>query len=394
MQHASAQLRRSSAASTPGSTVSVSQAVASGNFVQLAAYLNSNGTGVTGLSGLPAVTNSVGGRLLRNGCDRLGNGQTTISTALPLPLRCFPENYLVINPQLATPTYITSSGNQNYHSLQTQVTLRPTHGFSYQATYTWSKNLATPGTGFTNPVDRNGDYTYANSHRAHDFRSNGGFELPFGPNKLLFSNATGWVARVIERWQANLIFNMTSGSRSSISAAQMFYANGVPDMVAATDLSHGKVHWGTNSSTNGQLQGDYFGVGNLVKVDDPQCAMTNVNDRMGFNMFTNNSCTLDALADGTTGQIILQHPLPGTRGNLGRNTIELPGTWRFDANMSKTFRLTESKSLQIRMDATNILNHPNVNNPTLDINSNTNFGIITGKGNDVRQFQGQLRLTF
>jgi hypothetical protein len=138
---------------------------------------------------------------------------------------------------------------------------------------------------------------------------------------------------------------MTSGSRSSVSAATMFYANGVPDMVLATDLSKGKVHWGTNSSTNGVLQGDYFGVGQLTKVDDPQCSMTNVNDRMGFNMFANNSCTLDALAD-SSGNIIFQHPLPGKRGNLGRNTVELPGTWRLDANMSKTFRLTESKSLQ------------------------------------------------
>jgi hypothetical protein len=37
----------------------------------------------------------------------------------------------------------------------------------------------------------------------------------------------------------------------------------------------------TNASTNGQLQGDYFGVGNLVKVDDPQCALANVADTMG-----------------------------------------------------------------------------------------------------------------
>src|SRR6185436_2783457 len=100
---------------------------------------------------------------------------------------------------------------------------------------------------------------------------------------------------------------------------------------------------------------------------------TNVADRMGFNLVANGSCTLDALAmvvpagtpgafalgDGRFGQMVLQHPQPGKRGTLGRNTIELPGTWRFDANISKTFRLTEAKSLQFRMDATNILNHPN-----------------------------------
>jgi hypothetical protein len=395
MQHASAHLRRTTAAQ--GGT-QIQQAIANGNFNTVAQWLNTNGGNLPANGATGGLTNSpitgVGGRLLRNGCDRMATGQATVSAQLPIPMRCFAENYLTINPQLGTPTYITSSGNQNYHSLQIQATLRPTHGFSYQATYTWSKNLAMPGTTFTDPLDRNAEYSYAGSHRAHDFRSNGSFELPFGPNKLLGANTSGWVARLIERWQASLILNMTTGSRNSLGAQSMFYANGVPDAVSAYDLSQGKVTWGDSSNANGQLQGDYFGVGKLVKVDDPQCATANVTDRMGYNPYAAGQCTIDALQDSATGKIVLQHPQPGKRGTAGRNTIENPGTWRFDANMSKTFQLTESKSLQIRMDATNILNHPNVNNPTFDINSNTAFGIITAKGNDVRTFQGQLRLTF
>ena len=41
--------------------------------------------------------------------------------------------------------------------------------------------------------------------------------------------------------------------------------------------------------------------------------------------------------------------------------------------MSKSFRITESKSIQVRMDAQNVLNHPNPAAPNLDIN-NVNFG--------------------
>jgi hypothetical protein len=113
---------------------------------------------------------------------------------------------------------------------------------------------------------------------------------------------------------------------------------------------------------------------------------------MGFNLYTNGSCTIDALGDAN-GQILLQHPEPGKRGTLGQNTIELPGTWRFDANMSKSFRLTESKSVALRFDATNVLNHPQPGGPTLDINSNTAFGRITTK-TGTRAFQGQVRFTF
>jgi hypothetical protein len=327
-----------------------------------------------------------GGRLLRNGCDRLASGQTLFGNLVPV---CFPENYLTANPQIGTPTYITNTASSNYHSLQTQFTLRPTQGFAYQATYTWSKNLGTPGSGYTDPMDRRADYTYTGSHRSHDFRSNGQFELPIGPNKLLLPNSTGWVARVLERWQMNLIFNMTTGSRTDLSAQSMLYGNGTPDVVGPLNLN-GKVVWGGSSTANGQLTGDYFGVGNFMKVPDPQCVQTAIPDNMGFAI--NSSCSIDALADAN-GNILLQHALPGKRGTLGQNTLENPGSWRFDANLGKTFRITESKSLQVRFDATNVLNHPQPGNPTLDINSGTEFGRITTKSG-TRNFQGQVRLSF
>ena len=53
----------------------------------------------------------------------------------------------------------------------------------------------------------------------------------------------------------------------------------------------------------------------------------------------------------------------------------------------------ESKTLQFRMDAPDILNHPELNSPTLNI-TNASFGTINGKTTLRRQFQAQLRLTF
>ena len=77
-------------------------------------------------------------------------------------------------------------------------------------------------------------------------------------------------------------------------------------------------------------------------------------------------------------------------------------SWRFDANLAKQIRISESKSLQIRLDATNVFNHPEpnfatgLNSALLNINQ-TNFGTITGataKTDLRRQFQAQLRLNF
>ena len=61
--------------------------------------------------------------------------------------------------------------------------------------------------------------------------------------------------------------------------------------------------------------------------------------------------------------------------------------------MSKEFKVTESKRLQFRMDAKNVLNHPEPNNPNLAITS-ANFGVITAKSNLHRELQAQLRFSF
>ena len=79
--------------------------------------------------------------------------------------------------------------------------------------------------------------------------------------------------------------------------------------------------------------------------------------------------------------------------------------WRFDANIAKAFQITETKSLQFRMDAFNVLNHPqpvgpqnSLNrslsiNPTLSTGAAVPWGQLTSKIG-TRVFQGQLRLQF
>jgi hypothetical protein len=74
--------------------------------------------------------------------------------------------------------------------------------------------------------------------------------------------------------------------------------------------------------------------------------------------------------------------------------MELPGSWSFDAAMSKSIRITESKTLLIRMDSTNVFNHPVPSNPIFNINGTTPFGSIQDKGDQRRFFKGSVRLNF
>jgi hypothetical protein len=290
----------------------------------------------------------------------------------------FPENFIKTNPQFSTATYHSNLGSTNYHSLQSQFTLRPTAGLTFQAAYTWSKLLGYGGN-FTNPVDRKGDYSSQVGDRRHDFRTNGAFELPLGPGHLMLRNSTGVLARLVEGWQMSWILNLSSGEAANIVAQNMVYNNGVPDVVGPFDPKQGKVRW-----ADGARNGNYFGDA-YHKVTDPQCST--------IAPALQSLCTLTAIADSSE-KIILQNSRPGTRGNLGQKVIELPGIWSLDGAISRSFRISENRRFQIRMDATNIFNHPVPADPNLDINNaDVPFGDINTK-NGNRQFQLQLRLEF
>jgi hypothetical protein len=326
--------------------------IANGNFVAVAEFLNTTNAGTS----QPPLTN---GGLLRS------SGQ-------------FPENFIVANPQFSQ-VIISTSDNSTYHSLQTQMTLRPTRGIQYLGTYTWSKSLGVISNGvagFTDPTNAHADYTLQSTHRAHAFRSYGTFELPFGPNRLLGGNSSGWMARLIEGWEVGAILNLTSGAPLTIGAVNTLYSNGRPDIVGAFPRRSETV-W-----NDGGRFGNFFDQ-QYQRVQDPQCrALASSLTRW---------CTNNALADAN-GNIVLQHPGPGQSGSLGLNTIEGPGSWDFDMNIQKTVRLHEARTLTFRMDAQNIFNHPTPGNPNLNLNSGT-FGEVTTKTGE-RVVQAQLRFEF
>jgi hypothetical protein len=372
-----------------------------------------------GAQALPTVIDPTTGftvnpaqRLIRNGCDRIANGFTTGFTVPGGPVitpRCFPENYVISNPQLSSAVIASNLGKTNYQSGQLQFTARPTQGVTIQGTYSLNKTMVHPGSGFTDPLHPEWDYGQSLNSVGNEFRSNGTVELPIGPNKLVMGNSSGWVARAVERWQTSFIFTLPQGALRSMNGTNnMLYANGRPDVVGPWDNPSGSVTW------NGGPSGNYFGDPSPYRAfADPQCTNnvgnTTSTDPGGFNLQGN--CTLQGLgkvvAAGTPGSILnsttgvtvlplLQNPLPGHQGNLGSYTMRTVARWSLDASISKNFRLTESKGLQFRIDTTNVLNHPLPGDPAGLANTNSmidTFGQVTTKTGS-RTFQGQLRFTF
>lgn len=358
--------------------------LANGNYVTLAQNLNTlTNAGATN-GGNPSLSGSV----LRNS-------------------GLFPENFIKTNPQVGSSVMENNLGHSNYHSLQVQINVRPTAGITTQMTYTFSRNLGfSPGEGangagatMTDPTDRNRDYSLLSNNRSHVVVNYGTFALPFGPQKQFFANSHGIAARLIENWQTSWVVNMSSGAPLNIVSQSMLYGNGVPDVVGGFDRKKLSYAW-----ANGAPSGNYFSDANnapLFSVTrDPQCTNPGIVAPQLVSL-----CTLNALKSNATGQVVLQTPQPGTRGTLGLNPITGKGTWRADLSAEKRIKVAETKSMTLRLDATNVFNHatPALSGgffaatggaPNLDTtNSIVPFGAFNNKvGN--RTFQLKARLDF
>jgi hypothetical protein len=82
----------------------------------------------------------------------------------------------------------------------------------------------------------------------------------------------------------------------------------------------------------------------------------------------------------------------GTRGNSGRDNVLGPGMTVYDANVVRKIHIKERVTMEFRMEATNVTNHPHWGNPSATVGSAT-FGQITSASNP-RQALVAGRLTF
>jgi hypothetical protein len=85
---------------------------------------------------------------------------------------------------------------------------------------------------------------------------------------------------------------------------------------------------------------------------------------------------------------------PGeTRGNIGMNTFRRGAIHNINAAVSRSWALGSEKSLTVRAESVNLMNHPQFAEPTHELAS-PSFGSITNTLNDGRAFQLQLRFRF
>jgi hypothetical protein len=91
-------------------------------------------------------------------------------------------------------------------------------------------------------------------------------------------------------------------------------------------------------------------------------------------------------------------PLPGTYGNLGRNTLEASGLVSTDIAVARKFSLSERLNLQFRAEIFNLFNHTNFNSPNPVVYAaptgepSPTAGVIISTATSSRQVQFGLKL--
>ena len=301
---------------------------------------------VGGLANFINTSNALGG----------GNGGILRNGKLP-------ENFIVANPQFGSVNLAGNNTNSTYHSVQTSLTQRYSHGFGGQFSYVFSKNLG--GDVLRDPRNRTLSKAILGNNRTHIVKFSGTWDLPFGAKGYIARNAK-WAEPIIGGWQLAPVIQWASGAPLSFTSAigtAGFRASNTADILGSFDPGSvrrdpsGFVEYFTGYASKAAPVPNYGG-----GTDQTTLA----------GRFTN-----QVIVD-PSGNVILQNPVPGRTGNAATNMPGLigPGQAGYDISVSKKVTLGEARFFTFRADVIDALNHPIWANPTTNINS-TSFGRIT-----------------
>ena len=253
--------------------------------------------------------------------------------------------------------------NSNYNSLQASVIHRLKDGISFQASYTYSKTLTDNSGTYTFPQDSHNlkaEYGLADSDQQHILTFNYSWDLP------IFKHATGVTGAFLSGWQ--------------VSGITTFQTGGPLTIVFLNDNA-GIGSWNERASQ----VADPSKAGVVMANSDGAChTLVSQGGRAPDTVHTManwfNPCAFD-------------FPLPGTFGNSRRGALRGPGFQNWDMGITKNFAIREPLSLQFRMEAFNVFNHPNWGGPDTYIDDGANFSTINGASSP-RIVQLGLTLTF
>ena len=285
------------------------------------------------------------------------------------PQEILPNTYPIggVNPCPQCPTgfiYRTSNGDSIRHAAQVQLRRRLRSGFAAQMDYTYAHSIdndselggaghivgsttndtTTASTGTTSLIAQNWrDLRAERSNSTFDQRHllSGQVQYTSGMGMHAGTLMTGWSGRLLKEWTV---------------AAQISAGTGLPETPVYLAAVPG-------TGVTGTLRANRTGLPVYQNV-------------AGYH--------LNAAAYAT--------PAAGQWGTAGRNSITGPSQFSLDSSVARTFRVRDKLNLDVRLDATNLLNHP-VYSTWNNITNSTTFGLPAAV-NAMRTMQLTGRLRF
>jgi hypothetical protein len=258
--------------------------------------------------------------------------------------------------------YLANDASNNYHGLQTKIEKRFANGVQFLAHYTWAQAFNYDADYY--PIDPKVSHAPNDLNRRHVFVFTSLMELPYGRGKKYGANINRAMDAILGGWQLNTILNISSG---------------LPFSPSYKDC-------GNDRDTGPCRPNDvgHFHVGNTS---------LDANNHFVQYFFPVPEMTANGQVSGPWSR-----PGVGTFGTAGRNSLRGPGFWNADMSIFKRFTVTEKVNAQFRMNAYNVFNHRNNDNPgnTCIDCENTNAGQITGlaPGSDMRKLEFGIRVDF
>jgi hypothetical protein len=242
--------------------------------------------------------------------------------------------------------------SSHYNSFQIKVDRRFNKGLLVTSNYTLSRAITESGDdngGIDTPANRELNRGRAGFDRLHAFSSSFVWQIPFANNLNRIAKS------VLDGWQLTGILAIQSGSPLNIIANAANLR--APGNTQRPNIEGDPKIFGNYGPT--QL---YFDT-SVFKT--PEASLTGVNG-------------------------VRYAPF----GTMTRNgSINGPGYWNLDSSIFKKFKFTERFGGEIRADVFNILNHPNPNNPEVNM-ANPNFGQINSMASLSRLVRFGARVTF
>jgi hypothetical protein len=231
-------------------------------------------------------------------------------------------------------TWQTSEGSSHANGATVRLQKRQTHGVAGTVTYSIGfardNTTATGGGATVAQDDKNlgAEWGRSSFDQRHQISGNLTVQLPWGVNRKWLANG-GWLAAIVGDWSMSANVSWNSGSPVTIRCGS-----------CASDVARG---------TGGTLRADYNG--QPLKLSNP---------------------TIDEFFNIAAFSV----PQAGTFGNSERNFLTGPGSHQMNANFTRTVRLGGNRSVNLTVNASNLLNTANYGGLDTNVNSPT-FGQIT-----------------